>query len=206
MCYDEKCRVAANHVAQFSNGSSRFGPATSAMKISAIISVITRLLSLGRSCRSSARLGLGSGSSTRPAGFCTSSELNGPAAIGGRRPWFICQCGVVMARFGINLAGQGGKPRPPLLNARLDGIQIGQFRRHFCEQRYRHPCSRAFTSGAKRAVGPRKLSNIRGDNVSKRDLLASALTLSATGMIMPVAGQRADVSDDGEHLSEARQQ
>jgi hypothetical protein len=53
---------------------------------------------------------------------------------------------------------------------------------------------RAFTSGAKRAVGPRKLSNIRGDNVSKRDLLASALTLSATGMIMPVAGQRADVS------------
>jgi hypothetical protein len=47
MCYDEKCRVAANHVAQFSNGSSRFGPATSAMKISAIISVITRLLSLG---------------------------------------------------------------------------------------------------------------------------------------------------------------
>ena len=53
------CRVAANHVAQFSNGSCRFGPTTSAMKISAIISVITRLLSPGRSCRSSARLGLG---------------------------------------------------------------------------------------------------------------------------------------------------
>jgi putative SOS response-associated peptidase YedK len=33
------------------------------------------------------------------------------------------------------LAGQGGKPRPPLLNARLDGIQIGQFRRHFLKQR-----------------------------------------------------------------------
>ena len=70
------CRVAANHVAQFSNGSCRFGPATSAMKTSAIISVITRLPSLGRSCRSSARLGLGSGSSTRPVGFCTSSQLN----------------------------------------------------------------------------------------------------------------------------------
>ena len=40
------CRVAANHVAQFSNGSCRFVPATSAMKISAIISVITRLLRL----------------------------------------------------------------------------------------------------------------------------------------------------------------
>src|SRR6476660_10146628 len=53
------CRVAANHVAQFSNGSCRFGPATSAMKTAAIISVITRLPSLGRSCRSSARLGLG---------------------------------------------------------------------------------------------------------------------------------------------------
>src|SRR3954447_26346061 len=81
MWYDNQCRVAANHVAQFSNGSCRFGPGHSAMKISAIISVITRLLSPGRSCRSSARLGLGSGSSTRPAGFCTSSELNGPAAI-----------------------------------------------------------------------------------------------------------------------------
>ena len=53
------CRVAANHVAQFSNGSCRFGPATSAMKTAAIISVITRLPSLGRSCRSAARLGLG---------------------------------------------------------------------------------------------------------------------------------------------------
>src|SRR6478609_3240398 len=42
------CRVAANHVAQFSNGSCRFGPGPSAMKISAIISVITRLLSPGR--------------------------------------------------------------------------------------------------------------------------------------------------------------
>jgi hypothetical protein len=81
MCYDNQCRVAANHVAQFSNGSCRFRPGTSAMKTSAIISVITRLLSLGRSCRSSARLGLGSGSSTRPVGFCTSLEFNGPAAI-----------------------------------------------------------------------------------------------------------------------------
>ena len=40
-----------------------------------------------------------------------------------------------MARFGINMAGQGGKPRPPLLNARLDGMQRGQFRTHFLKQR-----------------------------------------------------------------------
>ena len=40
-----------------------------------------------------------------------------------------------MARFGINMAGQGGKPRPPLLNARLDGMQRRQFRTHFLKQR-----------------------------------------------------------------------
>lgn len=34
----------------------------------------------------------------------------------------------VMARFGINLVGKDGKPRPPLLNARTDGLRRGQFR------------------------------------------------------------------------------
>jgi len=32
MCYDNQCRVAANHEDQFSNGSCRFGPGTSAIK------------------------------------------------------------------------------------------------------------------------------------------------------------------------------
>ena len=94
------CRVAANHVAQFSNGSCRFGPATSAMKTSAIISVITRLLSLGRSCRSSARLGLGSGSSTRPVGLLHKFGIQWTRCnFGGRRPWFICQCGKRVAKL-----------------------------------------------------------------------------------------------------------
>jgi putative SOS response-associated peptidase YedK len=43
--------------------------------------------------------------------------------------------GVVMARFAINMAAPTGKPRPPLLNARLDGMQTGQFRTHFFKQR-----------------------------------------------------------------------
>jgi putative SOS response-associated peptidase YedK len=38
----------------------------------------------------------------------------------------------VIARFGINLTG---KPRPPLLNARTDGMKRGQFRSHLKEQR-----------------------------------------------------------------------
>lgn len=50
-------------------------------------------------------------------------------------PVLIAGDGVVMARFGINMAGQGGKPRPPLLNARLDGMQRGRFRTHFLKQR-----------------------------------------------------------------------
>ncbi|MGA8602354.1 MAG: SOS response-associated peptidase [Beijerinckiaceae bacterium] len=50
-------------------------------------------------------------------------------------PVLVAGGGVVMARFGINMAGQGGKPRPPLLNARLDGMQRGQFRTHFLKQR-----------------------------------------------------------------------
>jgi putative SOS response-associated peptidase YedK len=51
-------------------------------------------------------------------------------------PVLIAGDGVVMARFGINMAAPTGKPRPPLLNARLDGMQRGQFRTHFLKQ----PC------------------------------------------------------------------
>lgn len=32
-----------------------------------------------------------------------------------------------LARFGINMIGRDGKPRPPLLNARTDGLRRGQF-------------------------------------------------------------------------------
>jgi putative SOS response-associated peptidase YedK len=45
-------------------------------------------------------------------------------------PVLIAGNGVVMGRFGINKMGPGGKPRPPLLNARTDGIRKGQFRSH----------------------------------------------------------------------------
>jgi putative SOS response-associated peptidase YedK len=51
-------------------------------------------------------------------------------------PVLIAGDGVVIARFGINMAGLGGKPRPPLLNARSDGMQRGQFRTHFLKQRW----------------------------------------------------------------------
>jgi len=50
-------------------------------------------------------------------------------------PALIAGNGVVLARFGINRAGAGGKPRPPLLNARTDGLRKGQFRTHLKEQR-----------------------------------------------------------------------
>jgi putative SOS response-associated peptidase YedK len=50
-------------------------------------------------------------------------------------PILIAGDGVVMARFGIHKAVRDGKPRPPLLNARLDGMQRGQFRRHFLKRR-----------------------------------------------------------------------
>ncbi len=43
--------------------------------------------------------------------------------------------GVVIARFGINKIGSRGKSRPPLLNARTDGIRKGQFRTHLKKQR-----------------------------------------------------------------------
>ena len=41
----------------------------------------------------------------------------------------------VIARFGINLTGKDGKPRPPLLNARTDGLRRGQFRTHLKTRR-----------------------------------------------------------------------
>ena len=50
-------------------------------------------------------------------------------------PALIAGNGVVLARFGINRPGAGGKPRPPLLNARTDGMRKGQFRTHLKKQR-----------------------------------------------------------------------
>ena len=50
-----------------------------------------------------------------------------PVLVGGN--------GVVLARFGIHVTGPGGKPRPPLLNARTDGMRKGQFRTHLQKQR-----------------------------------------------------------------------
>src|SRR5690242_12846232 len=42
---------------------------------------------------------------------------------------------VVIARFGINKTGKDGRPRPPLLNARRDGLERGQFRAHLNARR-----------------------------------------------------------------------
>jgi len=50
-------------------------------------------------------------------------------------PVLIAGDGVVLARFGINKIGAGGRPRPPLLNARADGMRKGQFRSHLKKQR-----------------------------------------------------------------------
>jgi putative SOS response-associated peptidase YedK len=50
-------------------------------------------------------------------------------------PVLIAGDGVVLARFGINRIGAGGKPRPPLLNARTDGMRQGQFRSHLKSRR-----------------------------------------------------------------------
>ncbi|WP_460450299.1 SOS response-associated peptidase [Alsobacter sp. SYSU BS001988] len=41
----------------------------------------------------------------------------------------------VLARFGITMTGTDGKPRPPLLNARTDGMKRGQFRGHLKQRR-----------------------------------------------------------------------
>jgi putative SOS response-associated peptidase YedK len=43
-------------------------------------------------------------------------------------PVLIAGNGAVLARFGVNLSNASGKPRPPLLNARADGMRKGQFR------------------------------------------------------------------------------
>lgn len=50
-------------------------------------------------------------------------------------PVLIAGNGVVLARFGIHRNGPDGKPRPPLLNARTDGMRRGQFRTHLKKQR-----------------------------------------------------------------------
>ena len=50
-------------------------------------------------------------------------------------PVLIAGNGVVLARFGIHRTGPNGKPRPPLLNARTDGMRKGQFRTHLKKQR-----------------------------------------------------------------------
>src|SRR6516164_3592030 len=43
-------------------------------------------------------------------------------------PVLIAGNGAVLARFGVHMTGPSGKPRPPLLNARTDGMRKGQFR------------------------------------------------------------------------------
>jgi putative SOS response-associated peptidase YedK len=55
-------------------------------------------------------------------------------------PILVAGEGVVLARFGINRLGSGGKPRPPLLNVRTDGMRKGQFRKHLKERRCVIPC------------------------------------------------------------------
>jgi putative SOS response-associated peptidase YedK len=50
-------------------------------------------------------------------------------------PVLIAGNGALIARFGINRSLPGGKPRPPLLNVRTDGLRNGQFRTHLKQQR-----------------------------------------------------------------------
>ena len=50
-------------------------------------------------------------------------------------PVVVAGEGIVLARFGIHRLGSGEKPRPPLLNARADGMRKGQFRKHLKKQR-----------------------------------------------------------------------
>jgi putative SOS response-associated peptidase YedK len=50
-------------------------------------------------------------------------------------PMLVAGDGVVIARFGINKTGASGKPRPPLLNARTDGMRKGQFGSHLKKRR-----------------------------------------------------------------------
>jgi putative SOS response-associated peptidase YedK len=62
-------------------------------------------------------------------------ELNPNVAPTESVPMVIAGNGVVLARFGIHRNGPNGKPRPPLLNARTDGMRKGQFRTHLKKQR-----------------------------------------------------------------------
>lgn len=50
-------------------------------------------------------------------------------------PALIAGDGAAIARFGINRLLPDGKPRPPLLNARTDGLRKGAFRSHMRKQR-----------------------------------------------------------------------
>jgi putative SOS response-associated peptidase YedK len=50
-------------------------------------------------------------------------------------PALIAGKGAVIARFGINRLLPNGKPRPPILNVRTDGLRKGQFRAHMTKQR-----------------------------------------------------------------------
>jgi putative SOS response-associated peptidase YedK len=50
-------------------------------------------------------------------------------------PILVAGDGVVLARFGVHKDGPGGKPRPPLLNVRTDGLRKGQFRSPLQKQR-----------------------------------------------------------------------
>ena len=62
-------------------------------------------------------------------------EVNPNVAPTETVPVLIAGNGVVLARFGIHRNGPNGKPRPPLLNARTDGMRKGQFRTHLKKQR-----------------------------------------------------------------------
>ena len=62
-------------------------------------------------------------------------EFNPNVAPTETAPVLIAGNGVVLARFGIHRNGPNGKPRPPLLNGRTDGMRKGQFRTHLKKQR-----------------------------------------------------------------------
>jgi putative SOS response-associated peptidase YedK len=62
-------------------------------------------------------------------------EVNPNVAPTETVPVLIAGNGAVLARFGIHRNGPNGKPRPPLLNARTDGMRKGQFRTHLKKQR-----------------------------------------------------------------------
>ncbi len=67
-------------------------------------------------------------------------EFNPNVAPSELVPILVAGASVVLARFGIHRLGSGGKPRPPLLNVRTDGMRKGQFRKHLKERRCVIPC------------------------------------------------------------------